>query len=100
MRTQPPAAFESGSPVSSRLDDPLRYCIFATIVLIAWVITPALALVLFGGLGVSAYVRAYRRGVLRSRCYLRDTRLVIGYLAALTTLGIAATAWRVAGWLA
>jgi hypothetical protein len=45
----------------------------------------------FAALGLTGYVRAYRAGLTRSRCFLRDTRLVIGYLAMLAaaaTVGI------------
>ncbi len=60
--------------------DPLRLCIFATVALITWVAGPV-AVAGFAALGLAGYVRARRAGLQRSRCVLRDTRLVIGYLA-------------------
>lgn len=63
--------------------DPLRLCVFATVALIAWLVGP-LAVAGFAALGLVGYVRARRAGVLTSKCLLRDTRLVIGYLTAIT----------------
>jgi hypothetical protein len=60
-------------------NDPLRLCIYTTVALLAWLLGP-LAVLLFSGLGVWAYTRARRQGLLRSRCILGDTRLTITYL--------------------
>ena len=62
--------------------DPLRLCIFATVALLGWVFGP-FALLFFAGLGFAGYWRARRAGLTRSRCLLRDTRLVLTYLALL-----------------
>lgn len=67
--------------------DPLRLCIFATIALIAWVAGP-LAVVVFAGLGFAGYLRARRDGLERSKCFLRDTRLVLAYLGILALAGV------------
>jgi hypothetical protein len=66
--------------------DPLRLCIFATIALLGWLLGPV-ALLGFAALGLVGYTRAYRAGLTRSKCFLRDTRLVIGYLAVLAAAG-------------
>lgn len=66
--------------------DPLRLCIFATVAVLGWLFGP-LAVLGFALLGLTGYVRAYRAGLTRSRCFLRDTRLVIGYLTVLATAG-------------
>lgn len=72
-------------PVSSRAPaarfDPLRYCIFTTVALLAWWLGP-IAVAAMSALGLAAYGRAWRAGLRRSRCLLGDTRLVIAYLAA------------------
>ena len=68
--------------------DPLRLCVFATIALLGWVLGP-LALLGFAVLGLVGYTQAYRAGLTRSKCFLRDTRLVIGYLALLAVAGAA-----------
>ena len=67
--------------------DPLRLCIFATIALLGWLLGP-LALVAFAVLGLVGYGRAYRAGLTRSKCFLRDVRLVLGYLAVLAVAGL------------
>ena len=66
--------------------DPLRLCIFATIALIAWIAGP-LAVVVFAGIGFAGYLRARRAGLERSKCFLRDTRLVLAYLGILAVAG-------------
>ena len=99
MRQHPPAVFETPTAETDQGAeyDPLRICIFTTIGLIAWLITPPLTVAIFGGLGVVAYVRARRRGLVKSRCLLGDTRLVIGYLGVLAVAGAGATIWRFVG---
>ncbi len=71
--------------------DPLRFCIFTTVALLAWVFGP-LAVLAFSGLGFWAYARARRQGLLRSKCLLRDTRLTMAYLG----LAFLVAAWFVA----
>ena len=73
--------------------DPLRLCVFATVALLGWVLGP-LALLGFAVLGLVGYTKAYRAGLTRSKCFLRDTRLVITYLALLAVAGAAGiVAW-------
>ena len=79
--------------------DPLRLCIFATIALLGWVFGP-LAVVVFAGVGFAGYWRARRSGLTRSRCYLRDTRLVLAYLFALAAAGAWGLGLLVQRWLA
>jgi hypothetical protein len=78
--------------------DPLRLCVYATIALIAWIVGPV-AVVGFAALGFAGYWRARRAGLTRSRCVLRDTRLVLTYLAVLGVAGLAGIGWYVRGWL-
>jgi len=70
--------------------DPLRLCVFATIALLGWLLGPV-ALLGFAALGFAGYWQAWRGGLARSRCVLRDTRLVLAYLAALAVAGAAGT---------
>jgi hypothetical protein len=70
--------------------DPLRLCVFATIALLGWLLGPV-ALLGFAALGFAGYWKAWRGGLTRSRCVLRDTRVVLAYLAALAVAGAAAT---------
>ncbi len=79
--------------------DPLRLCIFATVALLGWVFGP-FALLYFAGLGFTGYWKARRAGLTRSRCLLRDTRLVLTYLALLAVsagVGIWLLAARIGG---
>jgi hypothetical protein len=79
--------------------DPLRLCVYATIAALAWILGP-IAVVGFAALGFAGYWRARRAGLTRSRCVLRDTRLVLTYLAVLGLAGLAGIGWYVYGWLA
>jgi hypothetical protein len=72
--------------------DPLRLCIYATIALLGWLLGPV-ALLVFAGVGFAGYWRARRAGLTRSKCFLRDTRLVLGYLGVLMLAGIAGLIW-------
>ena len=67
--------------------DPLRYCIFTTVALLAWVAGPLVVMV-FAALGLLAYGQAFRRGLRRSRCLLRSVYLVGAYLAAALVVGV------------
>ncbi len=67
--------------------DPLRLCIFATIALLGWVAGPV-ALAVFAAVGFAGYWKARRRGLTRSKCFLRDTRLVLAYLGVLFAAGL------------
>lgn len=72
--------------------DPLKLCVFATIALLGWVFGPVAVLV-FASVGCAGYVSARRAGLTRSRCVLRDTRLVLAYLAVLALAGAAGIVW-------
>ena len=72
--------------------DPVRLCVFATIALLGWVLGPV-AVLAFAGVGFAGYVSARRAGLTRSRCFLRDTRLVLAYLAVLALAGAAGIVW-------
>ena len=72
--------------------DPLRLCIYATIALLGWLLGPV-ALLVFAGVGVAGYWRARRAGLTRSKCFLRDTRLVLAYLGLLVLAGIGGVLW-------
>jgi hypothetical protein len=78
--------------------DPLRLCIFATIAMLGWIFGP-LAVVVFATVGFVGYWRAHQAGLTRSRCYLRDTRLVLAYLAAFAVAGIIGLVLFVQRWL-
>jgi hypothetical protein len=89
-----PDAAPDGS--ASATYDPLRLCVFTTVALLTWVIGPAVV-VAFAGLGFAGYLRARRAGLTRSKCVLRDTRLVLGYLGLVGLSALTGFAWQVWG---
>lgn len=78
--TYPRSASPPPEPDAPPTFDPLRYCIFTTIALLAWVVGPAPVATVMSGLGLAAYARAWRGGLRQSRCVLGDVRLVVAYL--------------------
>jgi len=78
--------------------DPLRLCIFSTVALLTWIFGP-FAVLAFAVLGLAGYVRAHRAGLRRSRCYLRDVRLVLAYLGTLAVVALVASGFEIASWL-
>lgn len=74
--------------------DPLRLCIFATVALLGWLAGP-FALLFFAGLGFVGYWKARQAGLTRSKCLLRDTRLVLAYLGLLVVAAGAGIWWTV-----
>lgn len=80
-QVQPPH-LEPVTPSPEPPFDPLRLCVFATVALLGWVLGPW-ALLGFSLLAVAGYARARRQGLLRSKCKLGDTRLVLAYLVLL-----------------
>jgi hypothetical protein len=79
--------------------DPLRFCIFTTIALIAWAFGAPFAVMLMSGMGLLAYAHAWRQGLRESKCFLRDPRLVMSYLGVAFVLGAAFTIRGVIGLL-
>ena len=73
--------------------DPLRLCVYATVAVLAWLLGPW-AVLGFAILGLVGYIRARRAGLLQSKCKLRDTRLVIGYLAVIAMAALATIVWQ------
>jgi hypothetical protein len=84
--------------MTDRPYDPLRLCVYATVALLAWLLGPW-AVAGFAVLGFAGYWRARQAGLTRSRCLLRDTRLVLAYLGLLALAGLLGIAWSVHGWL-
>lgn len=87
-----------GDPATEAPFDPLRLCIFATIALLGWLGGP-FAVVVFAGVGFAGYWKARQAGLTTSKCYLRDTRLVLAYLALLVVLAVTAVIGWAVGWL-
>ena len=77
--------------------DPLRLCVYATVALIVCILGP-IALLGFSALAIAGYTKARRAGLLRSRCKIGDTRLVLVYLSGLAALAAIATPFWVMFW--
>ena len=91
------SAPDQTAPVDARAEraapyDPLRLCVYATVALLAWILGPV-AVLGFAMLGFAGYWRARRAGLTRSKCVLRDTRLVLAYLGVLALAGVIGIAW-------
>ncbi|MGI5285028.1 hypothetical protein ACQEVF_17060 [Nonomuraea polychroma] len=78
-----------GAPAKDQPYDPLRLCVYATVALLAWLLGPW-AVLGFAALGFAGYWKARRAGLTRSKCLLRDTRLVLAYLALIALAALAA----------
>ena len=72
--------------------DPLPLCVYTTVALLAWIFSPALVAAVFGFAGLHAYAKAWRAGLRRSDCVLRDPRLVMLYLGFIGVAGLVWTA--------
>jgi hypothetical protein len=85
----PGASRQPETPAAAPFD-PLNLCVFATIALLGWLTGPV-ALIVFSAIGFVGYAKARRAGLTKSKCYLRDTRLVLGYLGILVLAGVCGT---------
>ena len=83
-----PAALRPAPAGGDKRNDPLKYCVFTTLALLAWVAGPMVVTVM-AGLGLVAYGRATAQGQRSTRCLLRDTRLVLAYLSLALVAGVA-----------
>lgn len=78
--------------------DPLRLCVNTTVALIVCVLGPV-ALLGFALLAIFGYTRALRAGLMRSKCKLGDTRVVLAYLSVVAVLAAAAIPFWVMLWV-
>src|SRR6185295_13188923 len=77
----------SDSPALPATLDPIRYCVYTTVALLAWLVSPPVMVMAMSGLGLWAYSRAVRAGLTRSKCVLRNPKLVLLYLATVFAAG-------------
>lgn len=77
--------------------DPLRLCVNTTVALIACLLGP-IALLAFALIAIAGYARARRAGLMRSKCRLGDTRVVLAYLSAVAVLAAVAIPFWVVLW--
>jgi hypothetical protein len=72
--------------------DPLRFCVFTTVALLAWLLGAPAVVMAMSAMGLSAYGRAVHGGLAQTRCILRHPKLVLGYLALAFVAAAAALA--------
>lgn len=93
-------AFSSTQPVPMPTSfDPIRFCVYTTVALLAWLVSPPVMVMVMSGLGLWAYARAVRGGLTRSKCVLRNPRLVLLYLGAVFAAGAVGLGFEIAGLL-
>jgi hypothetical protein len=91
-------AFSSTQPVTAPTPfDPIRFCVYTTVALLAWLVSPPVMVMVMSGLGLWAYARAVRGGLTRSKCVLRNPRLVLFYLGAVFAAGAVGLGFEIAG---
>lgn len=98
MSTPPLNQYDASVGDPAPAFDPLRLCVFTTVALISAVLGPVAVLV-FALVAIAGYARARRGGLLRSRCKLGDTRLVLAYLAVIAVGAAVAVPFWVMLWL-
>ncbi|MHC2999144.1 hypothetical protein OB08_08000 [Microbacterium sp. HJ5] len=76
----------------------MRLCVYTTVAVIACLLGP-IAVLAFAVIAIAGYTSARRRGLLRSRCKLGDTRLVLLYLSVIAVLAAVAVPFWVMLWL-
>lgn len=74
--------------------DPLPFCVYTTVALLAWIVSPPVMMMAMSAIGLWMYAQAIRGGLTRSKCVLRNPRLVLLYLGALFVAGAAGLVWR------
>lgn len=77
--------------------DPLRLCIYTTVALLGWALGP-FAVLWFAALGLAGYWKAHQAGLTRSKCALRDVRLVLAYLFAIAAAAAFFAGNTILGW--
>ena len=88
-------ATSSLSPAPSVSFDPIRFCVYTTVALLAWIVSPPVMVMAMSGLGLWAYARAVRDGLTRSKCVLRNPKLVLFYLGAVFAAGAAGLGFEI-----
>ncbi|MCA0380247.1 MAG: hypothetical protein LCH36_12590 [Actinobacteria bacterium] len=96
--TTPPLAQRDDTVPDAPGFDPLRLCVNTTVALIACVLGP-IALLGFALLAIVGYTKARRGGLMRSKCKLGDTRVVLAYLSVIAVLAAVAIPLWVMLWV-
>jgi hypothetical protein len=92
-------AQQAPAPTPQTAFDPIRFCVYTTVALLAWLVSPPVMVMVMSGLGLLAYWRAMRGGLTRSKCVLRNPRLVLLYLGTVFAGGAVGLGFEIAGLL-
>lgn len=93
--TRPPAALMDPPPTADRRPRlATSACTLTAGALLAWVLTPPLAVVLVSGAGIATHLFMAQQAHRAGTCILRDTRLVLLYLVVAFVAGVVGVAWR------
>jgi hypothetical protein len=93
MSTRPPAALV-GTANRARFSNGASACTLTAVALLAWLVTPPVAVALISGAGLISDAARARQAHVEGACILRDTRLRLAYLAAAFLAGAVVTAVR------
>src|SRR5215211_6327897 len=77
--------------------DPIRFCVYTTVALLAWLVSPPVMVMAMSGMGLWAYSRAVRDGLTRSKCVLRNPKLVLLYLGTVFVAGGVGLGFEIVG---
>jgi hypothetical protein len=64
------------------------FCRMGTVGLIAWLVTPAVFVLVVALVAIALYAKSITLGVSWSKCFLRRPTLIIGFWAAVATLDL------------
>jgi hypothetical protein len=67
--------------------DTVRACTMTLVALVAWVITPPAAVLVFSTVGLVGVLRAHRADKVVGHCSLGRPKLIVAYLSAAWVLG-------------
>jgi hypothetical protein len=87
-----PAAFVE-PPAGSPRREGVAACTLTAVALLAWLIGPAPTVALTSGVGLVGHLARARQAHRAGTCILRDTRLVLAYLAVAFAAGAVGTVW-------
>jgi hypothetical protein len=92
--TRPPAALVDPPPTAaSRPQLATSACTLTAGALLAWLLTPPLAVVLVSGAGIATHLVRAQQAHRAGTCILRDTRLVLAYLVVAFVAGLVGVVW-------
>ena len=93
MMSQSAEPLAATPPARATPFDPIRFCVYTTVAVLAWIVSAPVMMMAMSALGLWGYARAMRGGLTRSKCVLRNPRLVLLYLAGVFVAGAVGLLW-------